>query len=145
MDTILSPADFFVEFASPEWFDIYQKVSIAACRLGMVAQGVTCEVCHDVPAHLASDGMLAWTRRVEGKSCSLDLVECPDDEAYTKIRADYAALLPLARFLIGTNDSAFQALAMEAVANGKLEIIRHMPSAGPSNHIVHNMMAALTR
>lgn len=143
-EAIAVPADFTVEFASAEWFDLYQKACIAACRLGAMPDGVTCEVYRDVPAHLAAGGALAWTRRVAGGSCSLEFVECADKEAASKLHADYAGLLPLAGCIIGEDESAFLTMAMELIASGKMEIIRH-DAHSRANHLVHNLMAALTQ
>lgn len=145
MDThTIVPGDYAVEFASPAWFDLYQKACIAACRMGRMADGVACEVYQDAPAHIAPDGTLAWTRRVEGGKFSFAFVECPDDQADSKIRADYATLLPLARVIIGEDESAFHRAAFDAVMSGKMAIVKRDPDA-PANHMIHDLMAAWTR
>lgn len=142
-DVPIVDADFAVEFAGPEWFDLYQKVCIAAARAGALADGVTCEVYLDVPRHIAPSGTIAWTRRTEKGRCTLAFVECPDDEASSKIRADYTALLSLARIIIGEDERPFMARIGDALASGALEIVRHDPDA-PGDHLVHNLMAAWT-
>jgi hypothetical protein len=144
--TKLTPlgSDYKLEFASPEWFDFYQRLLTAANAIGRVTKGTACEVYRDVPHHLSASGTIAWTRRVKDQSVTLEFSECRDDEADFKMRASYAALLPLTRCVIGEDKSKFHSMVMDAVANGSLEIIRHDPSA-PSDHLVHNLLAAMTR
>lgn len=143
-EAYIIPDDFKVEFASPEWFDLLQKLCLAACRMGMMTDGIACEVYRDVPSHLAPSGTLAWTRRVASGSCSFEFGECPDDEAYAKLRADYSTMQTLGRMIVGDDDAEFLAAAMGAIETGKIELVRHDPNR-PSNHLIHNLLAVMTR
>lgn len=135
-----------MEFASPEWLAFFARLLVARAAILDTPDGVTCEVYRNVPAHLSETGRLAWTRRVEGRVAHVEFVECPDDEADMKIIGDYAALLPLARYLIGDDTAEFEELMRSAVESAAVEIVsdRRDPET-PRDFTVHNLMAVLTR
>lgn len=137
-----------VEFASPPWLELLERLLLAAAALNSSSvSGVTCEVYRNVPRHLAAEGRLAWTRRMRNGSVEIAFEECPDDEADIKLVADYEALLPLVRFVI-TDESEpdFSRLMQAEVVAGRIEIVRERrPEGFKRDYTVHNLVAVLTR
>lgn len=137
-----------MEFASPAWLDLLERLLLAAAALNRASvSSATCEVYRNVPRHLAADGRLAWTRRIRDGSATVTFEECPDDEADIKVVADYHALLPLVRLVItDENEPEFARLMQAEVAAGRVEIVRERrPEGAARDYTTHNIMAVLTR
>jgi len=135
-----------MEFASPEWLAFFARLLVARAAMGETPEGVTCEVYRKVPSHLAPTGELAWTRRVQAGVASVELIECPDAQADTKLVGDYDALLPLARLLVEDDGAKLEAGIAAGIAAGTLDVIERRPNPdAPRDFTVHNMMAVLTR
>ncbi len=105
-----------------------------------------CEVFTDVPAEVAPDGRVAWHARIRGEDVSFDLSEI--EAADMKAVADYASVLPLARFDTRNDPdraAELQAMSQALIGQGKLHISGSSLAAS-ANPIasLHDAMVRLT-
>ena len=115
------------EFASPPWmralFDLIESRARASDLTG--SDYSLCEVFSNVPEHLATspDRTLAWhcVLRNGRVTCGMGDVE----NASWKVFADYGAMLPVARMIIGDGDDSAEKterLIAALVREGKLTV-----------------------
>jgi hypothetical protein len=139
------------EFLTGPWFaalhGIISEKARNAAKANPDFRYSTCEIFDGVPPELANmpGGKTAWYARVEGDKVEFGLAEL-DDTSF-KALADYAAVLPLARFdTMGRADRTeeLQARSAALVAEGRLTLLGSLPSANECFSDLHDAIARLT-
>jgi hypothetical protein len=135
-----------VEFAGPEWMAaIEAKFRRFAEGPGRDIKLSICEVFTDVPSHLDRDGngRIAWHCHIGDGKLAFAYGEI--DQADIKNIADYQTILPFARLMLTPEtQEAYQRMAAEAMAAGKLKRLGDPAKIPASLHGLHNEMAEIT-
>jgi hypothetical protein len=138
------------EFASPLWM---------AALHGIIAERVArelpdkpdlamslCEVFEGAPAHFAGpSGVVAWSCVVcDGE---IDFRQTARDDVALQVRADYAAVLPLGRYVVAgdpARQAELTALGAALADAGKLKRRGERPPAERALSSIHDAIARLT-
>lgn len=91
-----------VTFASAEWIELAgevfaEEVSRRRGALADLSSFALCEVAHNPPAYLRSEGPLAWHARLESGHVTVGIGEIPDSECTFKLQGDHSIMSNLAR------------------------------------------------
>ena len=137
------------EFASPLWM---------AALHGVIAERVArelpdkpdlvmsiCEVFDGAPAHIAPDGVAAWSCVVEDGA--VDFRPAARGDVAVQVRADYAAVVPLGRYVVGgdpARQAELTAMGAAIAAAGKLRRTGERPPPERALSSIHDAIARLT-
>lgn len=139
------------ELASSMWFKEIFRLFEEAAASDTGIDFSLCEVFTHVPERLApdSDGHIAWHAVIKDGVAELAMGELPAEDVTLKTVAEWEAVLPAARSVIGPTSpedlARHQKLSEQAVAEGRIQHFGDREHIPPAFIEVHNAIAARTR